>query len=114
MELREDWDEVCDAIMEKAVYAKFTQNAFLRDKLLSTAVSVDTIPTRDKTAAPLKGKLLVEHTDRDSYWGDAGDGSGVNMLGKLLMRVRERIALELLTQNKPKKTTEGHTISCPN
>jgi predicted NAD-dependent protein-ADP-ribosyltransferase YbiA (DUF1768 family) len=25
----------------------------------------------------------------DSYWGDGGDGSGKNMLGKVLMRVRD-------------------------
>ena len=23
---------------------------------------------------------IVEHTERDSYWGDGGDGSGKNML----------------------------------
>jgi predicted NAD-dependent protein-ADP-ribosyltransferase YbiA (DUF1768 family) len=27
------------------------------------------------------------HADR--YWGDGGDGSGKNMLGKILMRVRD-------------------------
>jgi predicted NAD-dependent protein-ADP-ribosyltransferase YbiA (DUF1768 family) len=25
----------------------------------------------------------------DRYWGDGGDGSGKNMLGKILMRVRD-------------------------
>ena len=28
--------------------------------------------------------LLVEHTSNDSYWGDGGDGSGQNRLGRLL------------------------------
>ena len=31
---------------------------------------------------------LVEHTENDDYWGDGGDGSGKNMLGRILMEVR--------------------------
>jgi predicted NAD-dependent protein-ADP-ribosyltransferase YbiA (DUF1768 family) len=30
-------------------------------------------------------------TENDSYWGDGGDGSGRNMLGQVLMRVREEL-----------------------
>ena len=37
---------------------------------------------------------IVEHTKSDSYWGDGGDGSGKNMLGKILMDVRERLKRE--------------------
>ncbi len=41
------------------------------------------------------GSFLVEHTKRDKYWGDGGDGGngtvGKNMLGKLLVQVREEI-----------------------
>ena len=36
--------------------------------------------------------MLVEHTGKDAYWGDGGDGSGVNRLGGILMRVREELA----------------------
>nr|WP_052702820.1 NADAR domain-containing protein [Paenibacillus beijingensis] len=32
--------------------------------------------------------LLVEHTSNDSFWGDNGDGTGRNMLGQILMEVR--------------------------
>ena len=31
----------------------------------------------------------MEHTDNDNYWGDAGDGSGLNRLGDLLVELRE-------------------------
>jgi predicted NAD-dependent protein-ADP-ribosyltransferase YbiA (DUF1768 family) len=31
---------------------------------------------------------LVEHTENDAYWGDGGDGSGRNELGRILMAVR--------------------------
>jgi hypothetical protein len=34
---------------------------------------------------------LVEHTSNDSYWADGGDGSGRNMLGRLLLRVRDEL-----------------------
>ena len=63
--------------MEEIVYAKFQQNLEIQEVLLGTA-----------------GKMLVEHTTNDKYWGDAGDGSGVNMLGQILMKVREVLAAE--------------------
>ena len=72
--LREDWDQVKDDVMYEALTAKFTQHSDLQQYLLET-----------------NAKRLVEHTDRDSYWGDGGDGSGQNKLGVLLMRVREAI-----------------------
>ncbi|MFM7981884.1 MAG: hypothetical protein ACKPKO_21450 [Candidatus Fonsibacter sp.] len=31
----------------------------------------------------------MEHTDNYNYWGDAGDGSGLNRLGNLLVELRE-------------------------
>jgi len=34
---------------------------------------------------------IVEQTENDDYWGDGGDGSGKNMLGKILMRVRDEL-----------------------
>lgn len=60
--------------MRTAVRAKFEQHASLRNELLATA---------DAT--------IVEHTTNDAYWGDAGDGSGRNMLGIILMEIREEI-----------------------
>jgi ribA/ribD-fused uncharacterized protein len=69
--LCKDWESVKDRVMHEAVLAKFTQHADLRGMLLGTG---------DAT--------IVEHTANDRYWGDGGDGSGRNMLGKTLMRVR--------------------------
>jgi N-glycosidase YbiA len=40
---------------------------------------------------------IIEHTENDSYWGDGGDGSGPNMLGRILMEIRE----ELKATNEP-------------
>jgi ribA/ribD-fused uncharacterized protein len=72
--LRADWDEVRDEVMLVALRAKFTQHADLKAILLDTG-----------------SDRLVEHTANDRYWADGGDGSGKNMLGKLLMRVRDEL-----------------------
>lgn len=69
--LRADWEAVKDGVMRAAVWAKFTQHAALRDLLLSTGEA-----------------RIVEHTHKDRYWGDGGDGSGLNRLGEILMDVR--------------------------
>ena len=61
-------------VMRTAVRSKFTQHENLRALLLSTGDA-----------------KLLEHTENDSYWGDGGDGSGKNMLGKILMRVRDEL-----------------------
>jgi ribA/ribD-fused uncharacterized protein len=75
--LRKDWEAVKDDVMRQAVRAKFSQHEELRAILLVTG---DTV--------------LVEHTEIDSYWGDGGDGSGKNMLGRILMEVREELRQE--------------------
>lgn len=69
--LRKDWEQVKLDVMRTALRAKFTQHEDLRRILLETG-------ERD----------LVEHTERDRFWGDGGDGSGENMLGLLLMELR--------------------------
>lgn len=74
MKLRPDWETVKDAIMLKALVAKFSQHEELKNKLLATG-----------------GAHLVEHTTNDSYWGDGGHGRGRNMLGQLLMHVRDQL-----------------------
>lgn len=63
-----------DKVMLDALQAKFTQHNVLKQLLLGTG---------DKT--------LVEHTKNDNYWGDNGDGSGQNKLGKSLMKVRDML-----------------------
>ncbi|MBD2101679.1 NADAR family protein [Leptolyngbya sp. FACHB-261] len=72
--LRQDWEAVKDGVMRTALHAKFTQHPELRDQLLATGDA-----------------YLVEHTQNDSYWGDGGDGSGKNMLGRILMELRDEL-----------------------
>ena len=64
--------------MYVALYAKFTQHEQFTKMLLDTG-----------------DRKLVEHTTRDSYWGDGGDGSGQNRLGKLLIKLREELRKEM-------------------
>lgn len=70
--LRSDWELVKDSIMRNAVLEKFKQNEDARLILLSTGQA-----------------QLFEHTKNDRYWADGGDGSGKNMLGVILMEVRD-------------------------
>jgi ribA/ribD-fused uncharacterized protein len=74
MPLRRDWESVKVDVMRKAVGAKFEQHRELASLLLATGDS-----------------HIVEHTANDSFWGDGGDGSGRNMLGRILMEVRARL-----------------------
>lgn len=69
--LRADWEAVKNDIMYEALVCKFESHEELMNILVSTGDAV-----------------IVEHTKNDSYWGDGGDGSGKNMLGKLLMKLR--------------------------
>lgn len=64
--MRKDWESVKVDVMRRAIHAKFTQHPVLTILLLETGMA-----------------RLVEHTRRDSYWGDGGRGR--NMLGMLLM-----------------------------
>ncbi len=72
--LRKDWESVKDEIMYAALRAKFTQHFELRSKLFETG-----------------NAKIIEHTTKDRYWGDGGDGSGKNMLGILLMKLRAEV-----------------------
>jgi ribA/ribD-fused uncharacterized protein len=73
--LRRDWEKVKEDVMREALRAKFTQYPELKTLLLSTADA-----------------HLVEHTTNDRYWGDGGDGKGLNRLGVLLMELRASLA----------------------
>lgn len=69
--MREDWDEVKDGIMRKALRLKFEQNPELAKKLLATG-----------------DQELVEGNNwGDAYWGVCF-GNGQNKLGLLLQELR--------------------------
>ncbi len=73
VEIRPDWDSVKLEIMEKLVAEKFSNEPF-KSQLLETGDQV----------------LIEGNTWKDTFWG-VYKGSGENNLGKILMRVREKL-----------------------
>jgi ribA/ribD-fused uncharacterized protein len=74
--IQQDWDQKRYAVMEKAVEAKFSQNADMRAVLLATS------------------KAILCHNPEDGFWGDGigCGGSHLNSMGKILMATREKLA----------------------
>jgi len=79
--IKRNWDKTKENVMYEAVYAKFTQHNNLKKLLLKT-----------------NDAILIEHTENDSYWGDGGDGKGKNKLGMILMKVRQHILLQSISE----------------
>lgn len=81
VKLRNDWEEIKDQIMYEIVLNKFLQNEDLKDKLLRTG----------------EEKLIEGNTWHDNHFGDCNCSrpkckqKGKNILGKILMRVREEL-----------------------
>lgn len=69
--LRADWEAVKDEVMRRAVLRKFETHPELRALLLATG-----------------DEEIVENAPGDYYWGCGADGTGKNMLGKILVEVR--------------------------
>jgi len=69
--VRDDWDEIKDKVMYKAVLVKFSENPAIKEMLIATG-----------------DQKLVEQSPTDLYWGVGVDNTGLNKLGKILQRVR--------------------------
>lgn len=74
LRVRRDWDLVKLDFMRTAVRAKFTQITSLKKLLINTGDAI-----------------LIDHSEEDLYWSDGGDGSGRNMLGVVLMEIRDEL-----------------------
>lgn len=72
--MRPDWDQVKRQVMKECVLAKFLQHPELRKQLMAT-----------------DGQVLIEDSPVDWYWGCGADGIGKNVLGQVLMEVREEL-----------------------
>ena len=95
---RIDWEDIKLHVMYKALLAKFTQHDELRKLLLLT-----------------RERELVEHTPYDSFWGDGGDGSGLNHLGKMLMKIRSQLRGEKKSAEvKPSGFSPSHGLPTAN
>lgn len=74
IQLRSDWDKVKFDIMYKICSVKFNQNPELAQRLLETG----------------EEELVEGNTWNDRVWGIC-NGQGMNMLGKILMRIRSEL-----------------------
>lgn len=93
---RDDWEKVKDQMMLKAVKAKFWQNEYIRNILISTGDE----------------EIINENDYHDNYWGNCTceackDIPGRNQLGKTLMEVREWVKVkEVKEAEKAKRRAE--------
>lgn len=71
--VRPDWNAIKVDRMRGVLEAKFTQNHELWRKLVATG-----------------NALLVEDSKTDAFWGVGKKGTGRNMLGCLLMKLRDQ------------------------
>ena len=60
--------------MEEVLYLKFSQHPDVRTLLLNTGSAE-----------------IIYAEPNDAFWGEGIDGQGANQLGKVLVRVRERL-----------------------
>ncbi|MBN1970581.1 MAG: NADAR family protein [Candidatus Delongbacteria bacterium] len=67
-----DWDAKKVEVLRRAVMKKFESYSQLENLLLSTG-----------------DEELIEANQEDYFWGEGRDGSGKNMMGKILMETRE-------------------------
>lgn len=74
--LRRDWEDIKDNVMRRAVLRKFETHPDIRAILLATGEN-----------------QIVENAPGDYYWGCGKNGSGKNMLGKILMETRASLQL---------------------
>lgn len=72
--MRPDWDQVKRSVMKECVMAKFLQHPELRKQLMETGT-----------------EELIEDSPIDWYWGCGKDGTGQNVLGQVLMEIREEL-----------------------
>jgi len=73
-QFRSDFDDKKYEIMRAIVLEKYLQNRNLLDKLIETG-----------------DEFLIEDSPVDYYWGCGADGSGKNMLGIVLMEIRDQL-----------------------
>jgi N-glycosidase YbiA len=74
VEMRPDWNDIRVDVMYECCLAKFLQHKDLRDQLMATGE-----------------EELIEDSPYDSFWGCGPKGDGKNMLGQVLMRIRNEL-----------------------
>ena len=71
---RTNWDEIKVQVMEDIVSEKLKQNSYLNELLLKTG-----------------NKEIIEASSTDSFWGWGPKKDGENHMGKIWIKLREKI-----------------------
>jgi N-glycosidase YbiA len=88
--LRADWEKVRDGVMEKAVRSKFASHPSLCAKLCATGDAE-----------------IIEASALSKHWGAGADGTGKNMLGRILMKIRSDLRASLQSTGAPSEKRLG-------
>ncbi len=72
--VKQDWSDTKVERMRRVIEAKFAQNEEIAKKLVDTG-----------------NVTLIEASQTDAFWGIGKKGDGRNMLGVLLMEMREKL-----------------------
>lgn len=81
IQLRDDWEHIKVNEMRRILERKFSP--FRSD-----------LPLYDWLSATAPRQLIEGNTWNDTFWGQCPIGTGKNMLGKLLMEIRDDITLK--------------------
>jgi len=82
--IREDWNVHKKRDMFRAVIFKFKQHPDLQKKLLETGDAI-----------------LIENSPKDAFWGCGADGKGFNLLGHILMNIRQMLTDNVFDPDNP-------------
>ncbi len=77
----ENWDDIKLGVMEELLRAKLAQHPYVRKKVLQT-----------------KEYSLCEDSPYDSFWGVGPDLDGQNQLGKLWIKLRNELQLQVKSE----------------
>jgi ribA/ribD-fused uncharacterized protein len=81
--LRKDWEQIKDDVMRKAVLKKIEIHEMIKLVLLETG-----------------DEEIIEDSPVDYYWGCGANGSGKNMLGKILMEIRNELRQQTINKKE--------------
>lgn len=95
-QVRDDWYDIRVDVMRFIVTEKFKQNPCFALFLINTGDSV-----------------IKEHSHKDSFWGDGGDGTGENHLGKILMSVRSQLSAQPVCLKPVATQSERDLLAVP-
>jgi hypothetical protein len=76
--LRSDWEQVKDTVMKKCVLEKINQHPETKALLMGTGDAE-----------------IIEDSPTDYYWGCGKNGTGKNMLGRILMEIRDELRQDI-------------------